>query len=69
MPVGKKGATKIPKGYEPLYTEYVLEAKTTYGKPFKALKGQTKIGKSKPYVQPVKIMNPDALKGSKKRGK
>ena len=67
MPIGKKGATKIPKGYEPLYTEYVLEAKTTYGKPYKALKGPAKTVKSKPYVQPVKIMNPGALKGKKGR--
>ena len=66
MPIGKKGATKIPKGYEPLYTEYVLEAKTTYGKPYKPSKVDKPV-KAKPYVQPVKIMNPGALKGKKGR--
>lgn len=58
-------APKLPKGYEPSYTSYELITKTSYDKPYKPAK--IKAGRAKPvqYVQPVKIMNPGALKGGK----
>ena len=63
---------KLPKGYEPTYTSYELVTKTTYSKPYKEMKapkGRAKVSKSKEYVQPVRVVNPTALKGKGKRGR
>jgi 3-mercaptopyruvate sulfurtransferase SseA len=67
----KKGAPKIPKGYEPQHTAYKLITETYFEKPWKAPK-EAKVSTRAPkeYIQKVRVVNPGALKGAgRKKGR
>ena len=56
---------KLPKGYKPAHTTYKVVTETSYEKPYKAPPKAVR-GKVKPYIQPVRVVNPKAFRGKGK---